>query len=587
MEWIKQENQWFKDLQHKDKYYLSNEITKDDVKELIEIHKTKRVMVSVNTPMGTGKTQFLLRNLLPIARELDLKVLLITGRKLLREQIRKDYYSVNKSQKFIKLGNYDVDIECYQKIGKVLQSTNGYEELKDKYDIIIVDEAHQLMLDALFSFDNELVVEFLTELSNSMLWLITATDDVVEPFFNEFTGFKAKITGKIDFSMLDSVVIGNERQIVNELAEEVTPDTKIFSITSKLLTKGKDGESGVPTELVKFLLDLSEDEKYSVGTLVGESFVKTHENDKVQEYVQLIEQLKTPIINKQLQCRILVSSEVAREGVEILDDHMDIVITDFICYDELMQSINRVRKLVNVKLYIVCHNKQALIGKLRTLKNNYKKAIPMFWEWYNDGRYDSLNRYIEKHNRTTKVAKGLYRTETGEIKLRKALMCKVVYTIQILESILEVDKGYYMPHSSYIKDILMQHCNIDESKIIILVQKLEDDERQKRADEVDQYLIVKTLSDKREYVITDNKEKTDLAMLVGAVNSKGKASLQIRKINEMFIKLELGDKYVLTSENRRIKGVQIRVWIVKRIDEIICEDDEYLEDNDIFDMIED
>lgn len=564
MEWTKTETEWSKDLsQLEEKYYLSNEITQQDVLDLIEIHKEKRVMVSLNTPMGTGKTQFLLKNLIPMAKQENMKVLIITGRKLLREQIKQDYFTENPKEKHY--SRHIVDIECYQKIGNMLQSQQGYEELKDKYDIIVVDEAHQLMLDSLFSFDNELVVEFLTELSNAMIWLVTATDDVVEPFVFKYTGFKVKVTGKIDFSMLDSVIIGSQRQIVQQLEEEVTPTTKVFSINSKLLTTNKNGETGEPTELVKFLLDKAYDDDYSVGTLVGDNFLNSHKDDKIQQYVELIETLKAPILNKLMQCRILVTSEVARDGIEILDEQVDIIITDFICYDELMQSINRVRKLAKVKLYIICQNKMALGGKLSSLKNKYKVALPMYDEWNMQGTHELLDDYIVKKGRTTRLANGLYRTTDGEIKLRKAQMAKVFYTIDTLEIILNdySQYGFYMCHSQYIKMLLTDYCNVDSSKIVALVEQVEQDQKQQRADEVDNFLYLKMLYKDGKYAMYDNKEKTDFAMLVGAVNSKGRASNKIGKVNEALINLGLGDKYVLSSETTTVDGKSTRYWLIK------------------------
>ena len=566
---------WYKSMVDVDEeYYLSDELTKNEVQELIEIHQEKRVMVSLNTPMGTGKTTFLRENLLPVAKQNNLSVLVITGRKTLRDQIRRDYYEVNRSEKFIR--RHTVDIECYQKLGHKLKSHTGYEEIKDKYDIIVVDESHQLMLDALFSFDNELVVEFLTELSNSMLFLISATDYQTEAFIDKFVGYKVKITGKIEFSMLDSIVIGNQRQIVGELQQEITPETKVFSINSRLLTK-RDGETGVPTELVKFFLDLSKNEEYDVGTQVGDNFIKSHENDTLQEYVELIEQLKKPIVNKQMQCRILVSSEVARDGIEIKNT-VDIIVTDFINYDELWQSINRVRNLFNVKLYIVCHNKQALVGKLNSLKNKYRHTIPMFWDWYDKNCNTHLENYIVKNSRTTALARGLYRDCDGQIKLRKAMMCNVVFTIEILEDILSRDYGFYLAHSYYIKDLLIQNCNVNPKKIVILVKQAEDDERQRRADEVERYLSLKMLDSEEhnEYVIRkdDNQAKTDLGMIVGAVDKRGKASKTIGKINQALIYLGLGDKYVLSSEKKWNPETQKteQTWIIRYIEEFDDED---------------
>ena len=569
MKWIKTETEWTKDLTEASGYYLSNEFTKQDVEELFEIHKTKRVMVSLNTPMGTGKTQFLLKNLIPVAKEQKLKVLIITGRKLLREQIKQDYYTHNPKEKHI--SRHTVDIECYQKIANMLQSQQGYEELKDKYDIIVVDEAHQLMLDSLFSFDNELVVEFLTELSNAMIWLVTATDDVVEPFVFKYTGFKVKVTGKIDFSMLDSVVIGSERQVLQQLEDEVTPTTKIFSINSKLLksANSKNSESGEPTEIVKFLLDKAYDDEYSVGTLVGDNFLNSHKNDKVQKYVELIEtlqeNLEKPILNKLMQCRILVTSEVARDGIEILDEQVDIIITDFICYDELMQSINRVRKLAKVKLYIICQNKVALNGKLSTLKNQYKVAIPMYEEWNMNGTHKKLDEYIERYGRTTRLARGLYRTTDGEIKLRKALMAKVFYTIDTLENCILKDYGeygYYMCHSQYIKNLLIQYCNVDSSKIVTLVEKVEQDQKQQRADEVEKFISGNMLS-KNEYFITSKDEKIQFAMLVGAVNRDGKATFTPKAVNRALVNLDLN--YTVIQKQRKVKGTNKKGWLIQRI----------------------
>ncbi len=567
MEWTKTETEWSKDLsQLEEKYYLSNEITQQDVLDLIEIHKEKRVMVSLNTPMGTGKTQFLLKNLIPMAKQENMKVLIITGRKLLREQIKQDYFTENPKEKHY--SRHIVDIECYQKIGNMLQSQQGYEELKDKYDIIVVDEAHQLMLDSLFSFDNELVVEFLTELSNAMIWLVTATDDVVEPFVFKYTGFKVKVTGKIDFSMLDSVIIGSQRQIVQQLEEEVTPTTKVFSINSKLLTTNKNGETGEPTELVKFLLDKAYDDDYSVGTLVGDNFLNSHKDDKIQKYVELIknlqESLEKPIVNKLMQCRILVTSEVARDGIEILDEQVDIIITDFICYDELMQSINRVRKLAKVKLYIICQNKVSLNGKLSSLKNKYKVALPMYDEWNMSGTHELLDDYIDKKGRTTRLANGLYRTSNGEIKLRKAQMAKVFYTIDTLEIILNdySQYGFYMCHSQYIKMLLTDYCNVDSSKIVALVEQVEQDQKQQRADEVEKFISGNMLSN-NEYFITSKDEKIQLAMLVGAVNRDGKATFTPKAVNKALVNLDLN--YTVIQTQRKVKGTNKKGWLIQRI----------------------
>lgn len=52
--------------------------------------------------------------------------------------------------------------------------------------------------------------------------------------------------------------------------------------------------------------------------------------------------------------------------------------------------------------------------------------------------------------------------------------------------------------------------------------------------------------------------------MIGAVNSKGRASKQVSKVNEALINLGLGDKYVLTiGEPTKVNGKTTRVWTIE------------------------
>lgn len=130
-------------------------------------------LILINAPTGTGKTTFVLHELLPYAISRGRKILYLVNRKILMNQIHAELENELKYELYKEYGNQKnvnnyIDVVTYQSIeDKLKKSTeedleilrNNYSE----YSYVVYDECHYFDVDSTYNTSTKLSYDFLTE----------------------------------------------------------------------------------------------------------------------------------------------------------------------------------------------------------------------------------------------------------------------------------------------------------------------------------------------------------------------------------------------------------------------------------------
>lgn len=104
--------------------------------------------VVINAPTGTGKTTFVLTELLFCCKEKGKKCLILCNRRLLREQ-----YGFDLAERYIRYAELceTVVVRTYQELAETLKKGMEVSHLFDGVDMIICDETHYFYADSDFN----------------------------------------------------------------------------------------------------------------------------------------------------------------------------------------------------------------------------------------------------------------------------------------------------------------------------------------------------------------------------------------------------------------------------------------------------
>ena len=146
--------------------YVSDVITKE------EVDKWKiqdKILITAGT--GTGKTYFCKTILSNITRKSNKKILIVSNRTLLKEQIRQDTF---KDRDII-------DVVSYQSIEeRYIQSAGNLpEDLYSEYLFIFFDEFHYVYSDSEFRMETEYTMFMIEAIKNSIMIFATATPQIL------------------------------------------------------------------------------------------------------------------------------------------------------------------------------------------------------------------------------------------------------------------------------------------------------------------------------------------------------------------------------------------------------------------------
>lgn len=330
--------------------------------------------IFLEAPTGAGKTTFIIKELLPYAKRLNAKILYLSNRFLLKEQIKKEIAEKQGLPTELtwleSVEEFDgITVMSYQKLQLLCQQERYVREINRRYQYVVCDEIHYLLEDSAFNPEIIRLVKFLKDISSCLICISATLGELKEWIVWEKYGFNVRYMKWVrenDFSeylmfpkryttimtliyttiysytipahpVVEKVIYYAEQEQILEIIEKCNRDEKWLVFQSNK-TKAK--------ELTKKLRD-------SAALITAED----RENDTIAE-----------IIHKgKFSCKVLVSTKLLDNGVSLKDSQLKNIIIDTISRTEFIQMLGRKRCLnANdvVTLYIPKKSKKTFQGYL-------------------------------------------------------------------------------------------------------------------------------------------------------------------------------------------------------------------------------
>lgn len=523
-------------------------------------------VITVEAQTGTGKTHFVINTLINYMLNYE-KMIYICNRVGLKRQII--IQLLKKYNMDIPMKDEKVDLEELDKIETIKNITvtlyhniantimfNKYMNASytlDCYNYIICDECHFFFTDAgfynksIYAF-NELIkdrhrmsktVYISATMEEVKAAILRAYDINKEKGFGTYVDFKLhEYSTGIDYSYLDIKYFNNIKNIVQLIKNDTTEDKWLIFVASK--GKGKY----VKNEL----LDAG----------ISSVFIEAgSKNDEVKNIID----------NSKFDCKVLVSTKVLDNGVNIKDDSVKNLVISTYDKTTFIQEIGRLRvDIMNahqVNLYIDTMSKKGFSGKLDKVYNEKQKSINLFntnidkfkLKYNNDMNevYHDIF-YLDKDN-NWKI------NPVGKFRLRK----DIKFANEMLE-LFEIEKMSYI--YKQLKWINMQ----DTYNINNLIEDVFDT---LSIDELNKFLESAYENNERftkDYFIecidniinSDDRLKVTFNNLDGRKNrTKGQ-----KKYNELFKKICLDYRVGSISPKEYVDGKRktVTYWIITRED---------------------
>lgn len=384
--------------------YLSETFTQKKIEELFK--KNSKIQI-ITAPTGAGKTYFIQKNVIKIAKgefkpfgASEKKALLLANRSILVSQIRDelrmnlDKTEFNSFYEEIYVTKY-VDILSYQALAKkILEDVNFLQ----KYKLIIADECHyflndawnnttQLTLNKLIEHSKDNTILFFSATTGELKFFMDAMKDIeyggkvlYEEVLSEeeskYLGFNNRLDITVTNADLETVL---ERIPVNDkfiiFVNEFMSKVQIEEISQKL-SKSRKGYIG-------FL--------YSKWEQAGKGFKSDHIMSK--RYEEVLE--KEGFYDDSLG---LIANNAIDNGINFkMEDLKHIILWNQYDFTQIKQFIGRKRHNPNnledrTNVYIISHNKL----ELAKIKDKCYKTINYYKDYKNMFKEDFMEKYKDE-----------------------------------------------------------------------------------------------------------------------------------------------------------------------------------------------
>ncbi len=348
-------------------------------------------VVFISAPTGSGKTTFVLENLVEYAALKGQKILYLVNRSILKEYLQKKIdIEVKKKLRRNKLISDDsvnnvIKVKLYQEIELRCKEDSQYlNNEKSEFDYIIADECHYFFADSTFNTYTQLSYDWITNKKNAILIFMSATIDRIEKKIrsdicyeikdeNEpdiFLGFENNSDIKYDIGRRAkeydaendySYLNWNALEDIEDITELVKSKGGKWLIFVDSIKKGK--------EIDKFLNDSGIDSKFIDA--------KSRNRDELFETVNSIVKLE------KFEQQVIVATSVMDNGISIKDLELRNIIIMADVPEEFIQMLGRKRRFSDsekLDVYIL-RRTQGEFEKRRKEVENHIEFIEHFLQY--------------------------------------------------------------------------------------------------------------------------------------------------------------------------------------------------------------
>ncbi|URZ18786.1 DEAD/DEAH box helicase [Clostridium felsineum] len=465
--------------------------------------------ILINSGTGTGKSTFIKRKLNNYAYETNKKILYLTNRNTLRNQILNDLQEHN-----------NITVLNYQKIEEFILKNVSL----DNFDYIVCDEAHYFFTDAVFNRKTDLFFNMLIENVFSIVIFMTATPLLLINYMKKsYKEFDYTYKLDTDYTYIKKVVAYTNDESVESIIENIPEDEQImfFSTAKKSL------------EIAK---------KYK-GTFICSKYNKNY--NKYVSNTENEKELDNIIKNGCFNNHLLCTTTFMDCGVNIKESTaVKHIILDILDIDSFIQCLGRKRIADGEKINLY-FNSYKNKGRI----NGFRKKVSNTLEIANYLIENGQEKFVEHKFKSDRFADGRiideYIKDGNTIKVvNKCMYQKVLYDYNFYETLLNKTINI-----SFI-DIVANRLRINRGDIT----ELEVTEKTLSVGDVLESLVGKKIY---------KKEKKELINFIGLKDSKGRLQKSIGQINEYLKSNNI--PYIILSKVVKNNNKCIRVWIVDKL----------------------
>jgi len=372
------------------KQFISDVI---DQKEIALWENGDRILIHSQT--GTGKSQFIKDVLYDYCQKRDKKILLLSNRNLL------------KNQNLAELSDSKIDIitlKNYQGLESNVLMGNKIKNLFSNYDYICFDEVHYLMSDSSFNRNTDILLDSVKfPLKDKISIFLTATPQAVLKY-NKI--FEHSYILKPDYSFIKELYFYNKNEIINNIIDNIPLDEKILYFGNAL-----DG----------FEFSMERLDSQFICSNSNNAFRRRSSQATIKEIVS----------ENKFSSRILFSTKVLDNGVNIIMPELKHIIIDMIDPIDVIQCLGRKRIIDNeqITLYIKNQNGRNIYPRLK----NVREKLKLVEEFQELGKESFQEKYARKQIDSIIMNDG---------KINWAKMYYAKYLENIFSKMMENSEGY-------------------------------------------------------------------------------------------------------------------------------------------------
>jgi superfamily II DNA or RNA helicase len=308
-------------------------------------------LISAGT--GQGKSWWVTNELYEYACSQNRKIIVLTNRTVLNKQLK------------MLLGNKEIIVWNYQLLEQnqircnMNQTADGGEtnlmDVLERFDYIILDEAHYIFQDASFNRNTETILQMVERFYQSkIIVMLTATPNILKDYYCSRGMLKKYYEFEADYSYLRKVYTYSKKDSVKDIIRNIPRDEKIIFFGSN---EGR----------------LKELKHYYQNEGERVAFVCARNRDESGAVSQIIE-------NQRFDYRMLFSTQVLDNGINIKDKQVKHIFIEMYDLTEFIQCLGRKRSIDaedTVTLYFRDYS-----HSLQLEYDNLKKLLKIYEEDY-------------------------------------------------------------------------------------------------------------------------------------------------------------------------------------------------------------
>lgn len=459
--------------------------------------------VFINAPTGTGKTTFVLTQLMQKAQEEEMEVLFLSNRYLLKEQIKmkiaqeqnlptEDLTWIEKIEEFS-----GITIVSYQKIQEVVEYGNEYKYYNTlRYKYVVFDEIHYIVEDSTFNPKVQFLLDFIRKVRSIKVFMSATIEEAKEYLVD---------TGLLGDIFYNSRVIENEI-ISYDLLKTYTYETlgmRHYVWYYEIPEKKRNIRTYYFEDYNQIVNQINQSQEKWIVFVSNKDGAKKWVNEiKVPFEIiysdrKEVEVVKQIVQDEQFQTQVLVTTKLLDNGVNFHDAELKHVVIDTISKTEFCQMLGRKRfkPEEEIQLYIPKKNVKYFSGyyslgikKMLDLINENLNLVKKMLE--SAEVYETVRKFYVYRNGQ------LQRNEAGKYKIEKI----AEFLIEMCEKMKSDDWAFVKEQLSWInmEETFSEENDLrklDEAKVFSEIEVLLNDIEGKWLDKEQQEVFRKQVGE--------------------------------------------------------------------------------------------